>query len=58
MIWIVNASIISIVNANTASEASDWVIKELAEKYGQEFIHAAIIRTSLREDDDVHDGIN
>lgn len=52
MIWIVNASIVNIVNAETASEASDWVTKELADKFGQEFIHAAIIRTSLREEHD------
>lgn len=51
MKWIVNASIINVVQAETASDASDWVMAELAEKFGMEFINHAIIRASLVEEE-------
>lgn len=46
MKWRVDATILNVVEADTAEEACAWVMNDLANKFGAEFLQAAVIRTS------------
>lgn len=47
MRWRVDAILVDIVEADTADEATNWVMTKLAGKYGSEFLNDAIIRAQL-----------
>lgn len=56
MRWRVDAILVDIVEADTADEATAWVMNRLAGKFGAEFLNDAIIRTQLAAlQDEYHD---